>query len=230
MARMPELAGVNRYLSMGAGGAGEAEVPERRSNGRAGAGAVRVSLVVAVADNGVIGRGGALPWHLPDDLKHFKAVTLGKAVLMGRRTFESIGRALPGRRNLVMSRATGLAKNQVGDVPRAAANVSAPVPAAAADGVEYVGSVEEACALIAPGAADSAELCVIGGAQVYALALPRARRIYLTRVHAAVDGDVYFPAALSAASGGNDWREVERVEHPADARHAHAMSFVRLER
>jgi len=159
----------------------------------------RIAFVVAMADNGVIGRGGALPWHLPDDLKHFKAVTYGKTVLMGRRTFDSIGRPLPGRRNLVLSR-------------------SASESDAA---VQHVASLEQARAL----ASDAAELCVIGGAQVFALALPLAARIYLTRVHGEVSGDVYFP--LAEFSG---WREIERVEHAADARHAHAMSFVTLER
>jgi len=160
---------------------------------------LRVALVVAMADNGVIGRGGGLPWHLPDDLKYFKVVTLGKPVLMGRRTFESIGKPLPGRRNLVLSRAA----------------------AASAPGVEYVHSVEQARAL----AAGAAELCVIGGAEVYALALPLATRIYLTRVHGSVTGDVCFPLRDFAA-----WRQSESVEHPADARHAYAMSFVTLER
>lgn len=158
-----------------------------------------LSLVVAIADNGVIGREGTLPWHLPDDLKHFKAVTLGKPVLMGRRTFESIGRALPGRRNLVLSRGTPLA----------------------APGVETVASLEEALRRCA----DAAELCVIGGAGVYAAALPRATRIHLTRVHASPSGDVQFPDVDWAL-----WRESARSEHPADARHAHAMSFLTLER
>jgi dihydrofolate reductase len=162
---------------------------------------VSIACVVAVADNGVIGRSGALPWHLPDDLRHFKAVTLGKPLLMGRRTHESIGRALPGRRNLVLSR----------HAPRSA------VPA----GVEYVASLEAACALVG----DAAELCVIGGAAVYALALPYATRLYLTQVHAGVAGDTFFPLHELG-----DWRECERVEHPADERHAHAMSFLRLER
>jgi dihydrofolate reductase len=161
--------------------------------------APRVAFVVAMADNGVIGRGGALPWHLPDDLKYFKVVTFGKPVLMGRRTFESIGKPLPGRRNLVLSRAA----------------------AASAPGVEYVHSVEQARTL----AAGAAELCVIGGAEVYALALPLATRIYLTRVHGSVTGDVCFPLRDFAA-----WRASESVEHPADARHAYAMSFVTLER
>jgi dihydrofolate reductase len=159
----------------------------------------RVALVVAMADNGVIGKGGGLPWHLPDDLKYFKVVTFAKPVLMGRRTFESIGKPLPGRRNLVMTRA-------------AVASVL---------GVEYVGSVEQARSL----AAGAAELCVIGGAEVFALALPLATRIYLTRVHAQVTGDVYFP--LRDFSG---WRESDSVSHAADARHAYAMSFVTLER
>ncbi len=191
---------------------------------------VRVSLVVAMADNGVIGRGGDLPWHLPDDLKHFKAVTLGKPVLMGRRTFESIGRALPGRRNLVMSRAGRL---RAASVPGSAPG-SAPGSTDAAAEAEYVGSVEEARTLVARGAAgtgDPAELCVIGGAQVYALALPLATRIYLTRVHAAVEGDVYFPSAGGQGFGMFDgWQELERVEHAPDARHAYAMSFVMMER
>jgi dihydrofolate reductase len=161
--------------------------------------APRVALVVAMADNGVIGKGGGLPWHLPDDLKYFKLVTLAKPVLMGRRTFDSIGKPLPGRRNLVLSRA-------------AAASVS---------GVEFVTSVEQARAL----AAGAAELCVIGGAEVFALALPLATRIYLTRVHAQLTGDVDFP--LRDFSG---WRESGSVSHAADERHAYAMSFVTLER
>src|SRR5271165_3318453 len=116
--------------------------------------APRVALVVAMAENGVIGRGGALPWHLPDDLKYFKVVTFGKPVLMGRRTFESVGKPLPGRRNLVLTRGQS----------------------AASPGVEDVSSVGQARAM----AAGAAELCVIGGAEVFALVLPLATRIYLT--------------------------------------------------
>jgi dihydrofolate reductase len=160
-----------------------------------------IACVVAVADNGVIGRAGTLPWHLPDDLRHFKALTLGKPLLMGRRTFESIGRALPGRRNLVLTRG----------------NSRAPAPAA----IEYVASLEQARALTA----QAAELCVIGGAAVFALALPHTTRLYLTAVHATVEGDTWFP--LPDLKG---WREIARLEHPADERHAHAMSFLTLER
>lgn len=159
----------------------------------------RIALVAAVADNGIIGRGGGLPWHLPDDLKFFKSVTLGKPLLMGRRTFESIGRPLPGRRNLVLTRD------------------SRALPA----GVEAVSSVAAAMGLVA----DAAEICVIGGAALYAATLPLAQRLYLTRVHGSVEGDVRFPPWVAA-----EWRELRRSEHPADARHAYAMSFLTLER
>lgn len=159
----------------------------------------RLALVAALATNGVIGRGGALPWHLPDDLRHFKAVTLGKPVLMGRRTFESIGRPLPGRRNLVLSSG----------------------PDIAVSGVETVRNLQEALQRCAA----CEEVCVIGGAVLYAAALPLAQILYLTRVHAEVEGDVRFPAVR-----WEQWRESARSEHPADERHAHAMTFVTLER
>jgi dihydrofolate reductase len=159
----------------------------------------RLTLVAAVADNGVIGRDGALPWHLPDDLRHFKACTLGKPVLMGRRTFDSIGKPLPGRRNLILTRGT----------------------MASAAGVEVVASIDAARALTER----EPELCVIGGASVYAQSLAMATRLYLTQVHGEVAGDVYFP--LRDFSG---WRELERLEHPSDARHQYAMSFLTLER
>ncbi|MFO1410545.1 MAG: dihydrofolate reductase [Steroidobacteraceae bacterium] len=159
----------------------------------------RITLVVAAADNDVIGAGGALPWHLPADLRHFKALTFGHPVLMGRRTFEAIGRPLPGRRNLVLTR-------------------GAP---ALPPGVEAVGSLDEAlrrCAGVP-------ELFVIGGGEVYRLALPRATRIELTRVHARPAGDAWFVLPDPAA-----WRELTRSGHPADERHPHAMTFLRLER
>ncbi|MGA2561936.1 MAG: dihydrofolate reductase [Steroidobacteraceae bacterium] len=158
-----------------------------------------VTLIAALADNGVIGRAGTLPWHLPDDLKRFKSLTLGKPVLMGRRTFESIGRALPGRRNLVLSR-----------------RMPAPIPA-----VEFVASLDAAYGL----ARESPELCVIGGAELFAQALGAATRLQLTWVHGEIAGDVYFP--LRDFTG---WRELERSEHARDARHSYAMSFVTLER
>ncbi len=158
-----------------------------------------ISLLVAATENDVIGRDHGMPWHLPDDLKHFKALTLGKPVLMGRKTYDSIGRPLPGRTNLVLTRT---------------ANWSVP-------GVTVVGDLD--AAVRAAGTAP--ELVVAGGAQVYALALPRATRIYLTRIHATIDGDTRLPA-LDLTT----WHEVSRQLHPIDARHPYAMSFVTLER
>ena len=124
-----------------------------------------VSLVVAVARNGVIGRDNDLPWRLPDDLKHFKAITLGKPVVMGRRTFESIGRPLPGRENRVVSRRPDF------DAP----------------GCRVFASLEEALVGAEP------EVMVIGGGQIYAAALPLAQRLYLTEVDAELEGDAKFP-------------------------------------
>jgi dihydrofolate reductase len=159
----------------------------------------RVSLLVAATENDVIGRDNGMPWHLPDDLKHFKALTLGKPVLMGRRTFESIGKPLPGRTNLVLTHAAGWT-----------------VPGATA-----VPDLEAAVRV----AGSAPELVVAGGAQVYALALPRAARIYLTRIHAVIEGDTRLPAIDPAS-----WYETSRELHPVDARHAFAMSFITLER
>jgi dihydrofolate reductase len=158
-----------------------------------------VALIVAMARNGVIGRGNAMPWHLPADLKRFRTLTLGKPILMGRRTYDAIGRALPGRDNLVMTRTRDW---------RAA-------------GVTGVHSVDEALQRAAP----SAELAVIGGAEVYQLTLPLASRIYLTRVLADVDGDTFFPQFSP-----HEWRDTECSEYAADERHAYAMKFVTLER
>ena len=118
--------------------------------------------IVAMADNGVIGRGNGLPWRLPDDLKRFKALTMGHVLLMGRRTYDSIGRALPGRRNLVLTRNPGWQ----------------------APGCEPVGSIGDALAL-----SGEAELFVIGGAEVFSLSWPAIGRIELTEVHADVEGD-----------------------------------------
>jgi dihydrofolate reductase len=158
-----------------------------------------LSLVVAVSENDVIGRDNALPWHLPADLKHFKAVTMGKPIVMGRKTYDSIGRRLPGRLNIVISR------NRALRIP----------------GVEVVGSFDEAVAR----AGDVPEVAVIGGAELFRSALPLARRIYLTRVHGNVEGETKFPPL-----DPKQWREVERSHHPADERHAYAMTFSTLER
>jgi dihydrofolate reductase len=160
-----------------------------------------LSLVAAVAENRVIGRDGRLPWRLPDELAHFKRVTLGKPVLMGRHTFVSIGKPLPGRLNVVLSRAPDFA------------------PA----GVVVARDLD--AALARAEVAGAPEVMMIGGAVLYAEALPRADRIYLTRVRASPPGDAYFPALDPA-----EWRETLLEEHPADARHAHAYAIYRLDR
>lgn len=154
-------------------------------------------LVAALDRNHAIGRDNDLPWRLPADLRRFKALTLGKPVLMGRKTAQSLGRALPGRRNLVLTRS--------GQVPFA--------------GMEAVASLEEATRRA--GADGAAELCVIGGAEVYALCLPRATRMHLTHVDAAVAGaDAFFPRFEPA-----EWRVTARESHPADEKHAFAFEF-----
>jgi dihydrofolate reductase len=159
---------------------------------------VALTLIAALDRNRAIGRGNTLPWHLPDDLKRFKALTLGKPVLMGRKTAESLGRALPKRRNLVLTRS--------GRVPF--------------QGMEAVASIDAAVALAQ--ADGAAELCVIGGGEVYALALPRATRMHLTHVETAIDdGDAFFPAYDPA-----QWRVVAREAHAADEKHGFAFAFV----
>lgn len=156
---------------------------------------MRISLVAALDRNRAIGRGNTMPWHLPDDFKHFKALTLGKPMLMGRKTAESLGRALPGRLNLVLTRS--------GRVPF--------------EGMRAVASIGEAC-----GIAESEELCVIGGAEIYALTLPLADVLHLTHVDTEVDGaDAFFPAFDLS-----QWHVVAREAHAADAKHAFAFEFV----
>ena len=161
-----------------------------------------VALVVAVAENGIIGQHGQLPWgRMPADLRHFKQLTLGHPVIMGRKTFDSIGKALPGRPNVVVTRQPGWA---------------APGCEAAAT---VLGALERAREL-------SAEtVCVIGGGEIYREALPTVDVVYLTEIHHTFEGDASFPA-LSPT----DWREETRERHEADAQHAYAYSFVTLRR
>lgn len=157
-----------------------------------------LSLIAALDRNHAIGKGNALPWHLPDDLKRFKALTLGKPVLMGRRTAQSLGRALPGRHNLVLTRS--------GAVPFA--------------GMTPVAALEEALQLAE--ADGAAELCVIGGGDVFAATLPLATRMHLTWVDTVVeDADAFFPRFDPAA-----WRMLSRQWHAGDAKHACAFEFV----
>lgn len=150
----------------------------------------RIAIVVARARNGTIGRDNGMPWHLPEDLKHFKATTLGHAILMGRKTFDSIGRALPGRRTVVITRN----------------------PDWRFDGCERAGSLAEAIATASRPGADPAivtdEVFVVGGAQIYAEALALADRIVMTEIDAEFDGDAFFPDLDPAA-----WREHARTAH-----------------
>ena len=155
---------------------------------------MRLSLLVAAAENRVIGRDNQLPWHLPADLKRFKQLTLGHVIVMGRKTFDSIGRPLPKRRSVVITR-----------------NPSFEHP-----GVTVVHSLEEAWEV----SAGETEVFVIGGAGIFELALPRADRLYLTRVHAEVDGDVLLPEI-----DFDDWELMSFERHRADERHAHDFTF-----
>jgi dihydrofolate reductase len=161
----------------------------------------RVALVVAMDERGAIGRGGDLPWRLPDDLKRFKALTMGKPIVMGRRTWESIGgRPLPGRHNIVVTRRTDYL----------------------APGATVVNSLDEAYAA----AGNVPEVCVIGGADIFGLALPDAQVLHLTLVHTVVpDADTFFPPLDDA-----EWQQQAREERAADERHAYALDFVELQR
>lgn len=158
-----------------------------------------LSCVVAVAANGVIGQGNQLPWHLPDDLRRFKALTLGKPMIMGRKTYDSIGRPLPGRLNIVVSRQAGLT----------------------IEGCVVVDSLSRAMAA----AGNAPEVALIGGAELFVLALPAVQVIHLTRVDANVPGDVLFPAL-----DPDDWDEQIVEPHAADDRHALPFTFVTLTR
>jgi dihydrofolate reductase len=161
----------------------------------------RVTLIVAMTDDGVIGIDGQLPWRLPEDLRRFKAATLGKPVVMGRKTFESIGRPLPQRHNIVLTR-------QVGFLARDPA-------------VTVVTTLEAAL----QAAGDVPEVMIIGGAEIYQLALPLAQRIILTRVHANVQGDTHFSPLDPKA-----WRVASSETYAADEKHAYSMTFEDLER
>jgi dihydrofolate reductase len=158
----------------------------------------RLVLIAALDRNHAIGRDNALPWRLSDDLKRFKALTLGKPLLMGRKTAQSLGRALPGRLNLVLTRS--------GEVPFA--------------GMQAVGSTEQA--LQRAQAEGAAELCVIGGGEIYALCLASAARMHLTRVDTEVEGaDAFFPRFDS-----DEWRVESREAHAADERNEFDFEFI----
>ena len=166
---------------------------------------MKISLVWAMAQNRVIGRNNNLPWYLPEDLKYFKRITLGKPVIMGRKTFESIGKPLPGRTNIVATRNADFS----------------------AEGVKIVNSLEAArtlCESIAE--IDGVdEAMVIGGAEIYAQALPIAERLYLTQVHAEVEGDTFFPEFDQKA-----WQEIGRENFEAFGSNPYNYSILILDK
>lgn len=154
-----------------------------------------LTLIVAVADNGAIGKDGKLPWRISEDLKFFKAATMGHAIIMGRKTWDEVGRPLPGRRNIVVSRKVGLVL----------------------EGAEVAPSLKDAIALARQ---TDAEPFVIGGAAIYAVALPLATKILLTEVHREPEADTFFPPFDRA-----EWRETARREGETEG-----VEFVTLER
>ena len=160
----------------------------------------RLSLIFAMAKNRVIGKDGGLAWDLPDELAYFRRTTAGKPVIMGRRTYQSRNRPMPGRLNVVLSQ-SGFA----------------------AEGVTVVEDLDAALAVVAADPAD--EVFVIGGTEPYRMALPRADRLYATFIDAELPGDTYFPDCDFSA-----WRIVEREYHAADARHPYAYDMQVLER
>jgi dihydrofolate reductase len=156
----------------------------------------RLELIVAMAANGVIGRGGKLPWHLPDDLKHFKQLTLGHPIIMGRKTYESIGKLLPGRRNII---------------------VSATVTKPPLERVELARSLDDAIALAASSASRA---FIIGGGILYAAAMPRVEVMHVTELDDPVEGDAFFPPF-----DRSQWRVLEEFRHERDDRHDFSFRF-----
>lgn len=158
---------------------------------------MKLSIFVALSENGVIGVGGGLPWRLPDELQYLKRTTMGHTLLMGRKTYESIGKPLPGRTSIVVSRNRGYQ----------------PDP-------EVIVVPDLASGLDAAAERGETEVFVFGGESIYAEALPRADRLYLTRVHAEVEGDAHFPPF-----DPTDWKPIREESHPEDSRHAHAFTY-----
>ena len=165
---------------------------------------MRIVLIAAVARNGVIGRDGQLPWHLPADLRHFRLRTTGRPIIMGRRTFESIGKPLPKRTNIVMTRSTAFSP----------------------PGVHVAHDLDQAIELAAVAAGhDGGEIFVVGGGEIYRIALPRADVLDLTEVDMDIEGDARFPQWSA-----DHFALAHEELHPADDRHACAMRFRRYER
>ena len=164
-----------------------------------------LSMIVATADNNVIGKDNDMPWHLPADLAYFKKTTLGKPIIMGRKTYESIGRPLPGRRNIVISRDNSYVPQGKG-----------------AESVDTVTSVEQALALVngSDGSEAVEEVMVIGGGAIYAHCLAKADRLYITHIKAAIDGDTQFPAYDDGS-----WKKVSSEVRAADEKNIHPLDF-----
>lgn len=164
-----------------------------------------VALAVAVAENGVIGREGGMPWHIRSELRHFRRVTMGKPLIMGRKTFASLGKPLDGRDNIILTRD----------------------PHFDAAGADIVNSAADALALARDYAEKrgASEIMVIGGAEIYRLMMPAARRVYLTRVHGSPDGDTRFPAL-----GKDDWRLVSSEEVARSGKDDHDYTLMIFER
>jgi len=162
---------------------------------------MKIVLIAAFAQNRVVGINNTLPWHLPEDLKYFKRTTSGKAIIMGRKTYDSIGRPLPNRTNIVISRNSDFH----------------------AEGVRVVASLEAAIELAKEVnfINDVQEVMVIGGASIYEAALPIADRLYLTHVHAEIEGDAYFPEV-----NFKQWLEVSREDYQASDKNPYDYSFV----
>lgn len=160
-----------------------------------------LSAIAAMSTNRVIGNKNQLPWHLPADLKHFKAVTSGHPVLMGRKTYESIGKPLPNRTNIILTRTT---------------NYSAP-------DCLIIHNVEAAISMAVELEMD--EIFVIGGAEIFKQLLPQIQRLYLTHIHHTFDGDAFFPELNM-----DDWKEVSRERHHADEKNKYDYSFIVMER
>jgi len=157
-----------------------------------------VSAVVAIAENRAIGKNNQLLWHLPNDLKHFRLITTGHTIIMGRKTYESVGKPLPNRRNIIITR------QQI-----------------EITGCEVVSSIEKALALCAA----EQEVFIVGGAEIYKLAMPLTDRIYLTIVHQTFDADAFFPEITKT-----EWIETQREDHEADEKNTIPYSFITLNR
>ena len=162
-----------------------------------------LSMIVATADNNIIGKDNDMPWHLPADLAYFKKVTLGKPIIMGRKTYESIGMALPGRRNIVISRDENYIPQGKG-----------------AEGVDVVTSVEQALALVDGVENAAPEVMVIGGGAIYKHCLPNADRLYITHIKASIDGDTQFPSYDDGC-----WQKTSNELRESDEKNAYDLDF-----